>query len=98
MEKSNKSLFSVPVVNRRPWGQLSLVLNIFPVPGFGNIVAGVKGRHYASVIVGIVLAVVDIVAIALNYIKPADWIVPTVFAVWVLSVLLGIKIFTKSKK
>jgi hypothetical protein len=98
MEKSNKSLFSVPVVNRRPWGQLSLVLNIFPVPGIGSLVAGVKSRHYGSVLVGIILAVVNIVTIALNYINPAGWIVPTVFAVWALSILLGVRIFTKSKK
>jgi hypothetical protein len=98
MVKSNTSLLSVPVVNRRPWGQISLVLNIFPVPGFGSIVAGVKSRHYASVLVGIVLAVIDIVTIALNYVNPADWIVPTVFIVWFLSVFLGIRIFTKSKE
>lgn len=98
MEKNNTSLFSVPVVNRRPWGQISLVLNIFPVPGFGSIVAGIKSRHYGSVFVGIVLAVVDVVAIALNYVNPAGWIVPTVFAVWALSILLGVRIFTKSKK
>lgn len=97
MQPNNKSSFWLPSVARRPWGQIALGLNIFPVPGLGSIIAGIKGRHATSVVLGAVLAVVNVVAIALNYIKPADWIVPTVFVVWGLSIILGIGVFVRSK-
>lgn len=44
--------FDVPTVERKPWGILGLILNIF-FPGVGNIVAGAKDGHKNSIIRGI---------------------------------------------
>lgn len=46
-------VLDVPMLPRKPWGILGLVLNIVP-GGVGTIVVGVKGRHGASVAIGIV--------------------------------------------
>lgn len=95
---SNDSFFSVPVISRRPWAQISLFLNILPVPGGGNIVAGIKGKHMPTLIIGILLAVVDIASVALNYIDPeVEWTVYAIFLVWALSIIWGIRIFKASK-
>jgi hypothetical protein len=79
------SFLAVPSVKRRPWGLLGLLLNILPVAGVGSILAGVKGGHRGTLVVGIVQAVVDIGGIVLVYATPVSWPIPLVFVAWVWS-------------
>lgn len=79
--------FTIPTLARRPYGILSLVLNIIP-GGLGSIVAGIKGKSGGTVLVG-VLQIPLIIAPAM--LAPA-W---TAVA-WVWSLVWGILIFRKS--
>lgn len=95
--QSNSS-FLIPHVTRKTWGLVGLLLNIFPLPGLGSIVAGLKAKHGVSVVVGLVLAAVNVSAITMNYLQPeARWVTATVFVVWATSILFGIAIYKKGQ-
>lgn len=47
-----QGVLDVPRLPRKPWGILALVLNILP-GGVGTIVTGVKGKHTASIFIGV---------------------------------------------
>lgn len=55
---------------RKPWGILGLLLNLVP-GGVGTIVVGVKGKHGASVAIGIVQLL--FVPFILGWIWSAVW-------------------------
>jgi hypothetical protein len=63
-------VLDVPRLPRKPWGILCLVLNIIP-GGVGTIVAGVKGKHTPSIIIGIVQLV--LVFFILGWIWSVVW-------------------------
>ena len=92
------SFFAVPSIKRRPWGLLSLILNILPVAGVGSIIVGIKGAHNGILIVGIVQVAIDVSAVALDYFKPASWLFPIIFLVWAWSIIWGLRIYIASSK
>lgn len=90
------SFLAVPSVKRMPWGLLGLVLNVLPLPGVGSILAGIKGNHRGTLVVGIVQAVVDVGASVLMVTTLAFWPVLLVFVAWVWSIVWGVRIFLAS--
>lgn len=91
------ALTSVPSLAPKPWGLIALVLNIFPVAGVGSVVAGVKGRHGACLVVGLIQVIVDLVGVALVYAGVSSWPVPLVFATWLWSIVWGIRIYRAAR-
>ena len=64
------TILDVPMLPRKPWGILALVLNIIP-GGVGTIVVGVKGKHAPSVAIGVVQLV--LVVVLLGWIWSVVW-------------------------
>lgn len=87
------SFTSIPILARKPWGIIALVLNILPVAGVGSVIAGLRGRHRGCLIIGLVQIIVDLVGVAIVYAGVANWPIPLVFAAWIWSILWGIRIY-----
>jgi hypothetical protein len=90
------SFLAVPSVKRLPWGLLGLVLNVLPVLGVGSILAGIKGNHRGTLVVGIVQAVLHIGLSVLMVTSGTFWPILALFAVWVWSIVWGVRIFLAS--
>lgn len=96
-EDLRMSFASVPRLARKPWSIIALVLNIFPVAGVGSIIAGIKGRDRACMIVGLMQVVLDLAGVALVYAGVSNWPIPMVFAAWLWSIVWGIRIYRAAR-
>jgi hypothetical protein len=54
--------FTVPVIERKPWGILILVMNILPWPvGIGTMMAAAHERNWKMFVLGVLMMVVFVV-------------------------------------
>lgn len=96
-EDLTMSLTSVPSLPRKPWGIVALAFNILPVAGVGSVIAGIKGRKRACLIVGLMQVIGDLAGVALVYGGVSHWPIPLVFAAWLWSIVWGVRIYRTAR-